>query len=329
MESFINSKEENIRKYKMSLLYIQTKELKTFYEKPMEMSPKYYYFINKDWLDKYKYKNNYNNVDENIIQKYSFCKDYADYRKKFLKEFNINETEIQKEDIEEDIKNKLIFSKKDKIKKYEISYELKGDLLNANYFNENICKFREFYQREIYVGNKTILAIDEENDNYAYSYSLVELPGYRDNFYIEINNILMFNDSDSLHKEFEEISSSNGINNYLINKNIDIHDQNEHNILDSKGNIVGKFINLKMDNSYGINTMNLNNGPISNSLSNINNQNNIFLNNNNKMPDSAFNQNSQNPSYLSNQNVQNSSYFNKSKYTKSKLFKQSKYSNSK
>ena len=230
MDSFGNSKEENIKKYKMLLLLLQTKELKTFYEKPMELTPKYYYFINKDWLDKFKNKNNYNYVDENIVQKYSFCKDYADYRKKFLKEFNINESEIKKEDIEEDINNKSIFSKKEKMKKYEISYELNGELLNASYFNENICKFRDFYQREMIIGNKTILVIDEENDSYVYSYSLVELPGDKNNFYIEINNILMFNDTDSMNQAFKEIASCNGVNNYLNNKNIYIHDQNEHNI---------------------------------------------------------------------------------------------------
>ena len=50
---------ENKVKFKMALLYAQTRELKKLYEEDMELSPPNYYLVDKDWLDQYKEKNNY------------------------------------------------------------------------------------------------------------------------------------------------------------------------------------------------------------------------------------------------------------------------------
>jgi len=55
-----NQENQNVNKYKMALLFFQTKELKQKYEKQMELSPEHYRLFNKEWLDNFKNKYNYN-----------------------------------------------------------------------------------------------------------------------------------------------------------------------------------------------------------------------------------------------------------------------------
>ena len=76
-----NNYEENKKKYKMSLLYIQTKELKKLYNSKMENKPKAYYLIDKDWLDNYKSRNNYEETLD-FFKKFDEWKDYSDFKNK-------------------------------------------------------------------------------------------------------------------------------------------------------------------------------------------------------------------------------------------------------
>ena len=70
-----NLQEENKKNYIMSLLLIQTKELKKLYEGEMEPSPNNFYLVDKKALDQYKQENGY----ENAIQIYNSLNDYSNY----------------------------------------------------------------------------------------------------------------------------------------------------------------------------------------------------------------------------------------------------------
>ena len=53
---------------------------------------------------------------------------------------------------------------------------------------------------------------------------------------------MMFRDSDIMNAQIDKIISCNGINNYLLDKKIDILKNQEQDIIDSKGNTIGKFL---------------------------------------------------------------------------------------
>jgi len=56
---------------------------------------------------------------------------------------------------------------------------------------------------------------------------------------------MKFRDSDIMNTQIDKIISCNGINNYLLDKKIDILKNEEQKIIDSNGNIIGKFLNLQ------------------------------------------------------------------------------------
>ena len=184
--------EENLKKYKMSLLYIQTKELKMLYEKPMKKDQKYYFLVNKNWLDKYKSENNYNYITGKFND-YENWSDYDDFNKKSLILYNIKENKIKKEDNSKIHKKfqKEINTKKEELDEYNLNYCINGELIKDEFFKKNISSSRDFSQLVILIGNKTILSLDQENDNYIYSYSLIQQLDDINNFYIEINNVIM------------------------------------------------------------------------------------------------------------------------------------------
>ena len=215
MES--KKEEEKYKKYKLSLLYIQTKELRKLYENQMEIIPKYYYLVNKKWLDDYKKENNYKIIVEEC-QNFDNWKDYDDFKKKRLKLLNIKEEEVKREFKEQDVEKAKIINTEIKIFEQKFKYNINGELIKDNFFLENIINSRDFTQYEVLIGNKTILINDEENENYVYSYSLNEDLENEDNFFIEIKSVLMFQNSKSMEEEIKEIISSNGLKNYLIKK---------------------------------------------------------------------------------------------------------------
>jgi hypothetical protein len=82
-----NNKE---KKYKMSLLFIQTKELQKYYNQEMEISPKNYYLVDKNWLDNYKEENNYKNATE-MLKVFDDWEDYDDFKQKIRISYGVEE----------------------------------------------------------------------------------------------------------------------------------------------------------------------------------------------------------------------------------------------
>ena len=297
---------DNKVKFKMALLYAQTEELKKFYQEDMEVSPKNYYLVDKDWLDNYKNKNNYKEECEKY-KNFKDWEDYNDFKNKIKSSYSLDDNDFRNDMLEN---TNQIESKKQKLAKYDSSYVEKGELINQEYFELFINRNNELKPRDVRIGNKTILITDEDNDNYAYSYSLVEEPN-KNNFYIKVDNILMFKDSNTLYDQASEIITFQGINNYLLNRKIDILKKEAQYIMDNRKNI-GTFLNLKIENNQNNNMFfNENPGYLSSQnqnnyqmftnenpgyLSNpINNNNNSIQNQNNNL---MFT--NENPGYLSN-----------------------------
>ena len=56
----------------------------------------------------------------------------------------------------------------------ERSSDIKGEIINREYFELFINRNNDFRYKELRIGNRTILITDEDNDNYVYSYSLLK-----------------------------------------------------------------------------------------------------------------------------------------------------------
>lgn len=84
---------ENLKKYKMTLLFTQTRYLHEKYNNDMELSPETYYLVDKKWLDDYKQRNEYNK----IVQKLKNSPGYNNYhneKAKIQKELNIDQSNL-------------------------------------------------------------------------------------------------------------------------------------------------------------------------------------------------------------------------------------------
>ena len=67
--------EDNIKTYKMTLLFTQTRYLHEIYNEDMILTPDDYYLADKKWLDNYKKKNNY----DKIVKKLKNTLEYNNY----------------------------------------------------------------------------------------------------------------------------------------------------------------------------------------------------------------------------------------------------------
>ena len=59
----LNNQEDNIKRCQMSLLYLQTKEVKLLYSKNI-VNQKIYYLVDKEWFNNFKQSNFYNDAVE-------------------------------------------------------------------------------------------------------------------------------------------------------------------------------------------------------------------------------------------------------------------------
>ena len=96
--------DENLKNYKMTLLYTQTKELHEKFNKKMELSPSYYYLVDKKWLNDYQKRFQY----ETIIQKLKNENKYNNYeniKAELSEKYKINENDLPTIDVENIISN--------------------------------------------------------------------------------------------------------------------------------------------------------------------------------------------------------------------------------
>ena len=66
---------DNLKTYKMTLLFTQTRHLHEIYNEEMTLSPETYYLVDKKWLDNYQKKNIY----DKIVKKLKNTLEYNNY----------------------------------------------------------------------------------------------------------------------------------------------------------------------------------------------------------------------------------------------------------
>ena len=109
----------NAETYKMTLLFTQTRLLHKSYNQEKILSPFTYYLVDKDWLDNYKKKNNY----DKIVKKLKDSPGYDDYfavRDKLLKDLDIDKNNLTSIEVENVIEY-FFLSKKQNLEKYQLN----------------------------------------------------------------------------------------------------------------------------------------------------------------------------------------------------------------
>jgi hypothetical protein len=141
---------ENKKLFKMSLLLAQTKELKRMYNREMEESPNQYYLVSKDWLDKFKLKNEYNKAIE-MFKNFEDWEDYDDFRNKFLEKFKVNTNDMTNIECDEIINN-FFDLQTEKLEEADITYPKNVELVKREYFDECLNGFSGFPLCEVAIG---------------------------------------------------------------------------------------------------------------------------------------------------------------------------------
>jgi hypothetical protein len=165
---------ENVQKYLMSLLYMQTKELYNLYNCPMKEDKKHYYLVNKDWLNDLKNSFNYKNIICNSDITNNNEK-YFQFKNNLSNLLNINEGQINNK-IETISNNDNYLCPKERIEisDKDISYPKTGELIKQEFFSNSpgwTGNNNPLY--EILIGYKSIIIIDNEMKNTLYICSLV------------------------------------------------------------------------------------------------------------------------------------------------------------
>ena len=208
---------QNKRRYKMALLFIQTKELKKLYYSEMENSPRNYNLVNKEWLDNYKDKNNYKYAIT-LLNSFEDWKDYSEFKHKISKYFQIEENNFTQYGADDALDNIMNFSlQKENISNY-ISYPTNCELVKIEFFNDCSKGSVGFPQYNVWIGNKLIIINDSETNNVLFLCSLIDNQENINNCLIKINYILAFQNEEYMKNEINQIIISKDLNKYLYEK---------------------------------------------------------------------------------------------------------------
>ena len=223
--------EENKKRYKMSLLYIQTKELQRLYNSEIDENSKFYYLIDKPWLDIYKNKNNYN-ISIEFFKYFKDWKDYSDFKQKIQKVFKLDEKTLTTFGNGDQINNLFNFStQKQSINNCNLKYPQNCELIKEEFLSDCTNGNPGYNEYEVYIGNKLIIIKDCEQENVVFICSLVEDENYINDSLVEVNCLLAFNSGNFMNKEIEQIIKEKNIKNYFQEKkNIDIDKKGAYNI---------------------------------------------------------------------------------------------------
>ena len=290
----------NKKNYKMSLLFIQTKELKRFYNSKMENILRKYHLVDKSWLDDFKAKNDYKSAD--MFDSFNDWKTYEDFREVMGDSFLVEDNLFTRMFIS-------IACKKEKYK-YDINFPINAELVCLQYFLDCLKGTVICPTCDILIGDKSIIIVDNESKSKNKAVIFIcSLIGREEdyNFCINVEHIINYNNLNIMNAEFKEISISGGINNYLLKRKINVNKNEEQNVIDSKNNFIGKFIHIEINNKENNEAMNNKiRNPIYNLDKIININNNPNINNSNGNINNKYNNNMQNFSNnFSNQNINN------------------------
>ena len=145
--------EYNKKNYKMSLLFIQTKELKRLYNSKMENSLKKYYLVDKSWLDEYKRKNDYKSAD--MFDSFNDWKNYDDFKEVMGDTFLVDDDFFTRLFIKVKCE-KGIYKNKEYPKNIELVCE--------EYFDDCFKGSVTCPLYDILIGNKSLIMFDSESE---------------------------------------------------------------------------------------------------------------------------------------------------------------------
>ena len=258
----------NVKKYIMALLFIQTKDLRKFYEGKNMVQNKCF-LIDKNWINNLKNKYNYKE-SVSTFNSFNDWENYNDFKSKIINSFNIEKDDII--NLNEEMGNNF------QIKKEKLDdgteYPVDIELVNEQFFKDCNMNLRiPLYT--VFIGNKSIFFVEDQRDNILYHCSLFEGPEYDSNFLIKVNSIFIFQESNIFKEQINSIVYE-GITNYLNKNKININSNNKQ-FINVNNNKIGIFINLINSNqtcNQNINNSNLSFTGIhldSSSYSNMNN----------------------------------------------------------
>ena len=257
---------ENRKKYNMILLYLQKQDIfKDYCCIEKNKSFVNYYLTNKDWLNDYKTKFNFNQP-ESKYENLSF--DDAKNREELEA---LNRNGIPFKNMQTDLNQ---YSKKNYLLKkdlYSISIPQDIELISEDYYNECFGEVDFGFDKvKAYIIKDTMLMVMEGNDKVIF---ICDLEGNEEGFNFEydtkIKGIIILEEID-LENIINQISAT-GISKYLEYNNINTENENIQVITSNNGNTIAKYLKYSEDNNSNINDINDNN--INNAIEEENNDN--------------------------------------------------------
>ena len=251
-----DSIKENILK-KLILLYANEKHFMELLKTPIkdEYNTNEYYLINKNWIEEYKNKYNFEDIKkeledmnldelsykgfcynlENLSQSEKLSKiqiNLLKYKSQFYSETNFHFLTYKEKFeniqlIQNNICPKEFFLLKDNL--FDLFYE---DIIKDKLISKYDYKFN------ILLGDNILFIQDNNNKLIFYLFTL-------DKTY-ELNFIFKFENSNSFYNEVKMFIKGKGLYNYLIERKIEYQKKLSINdLLDEKDNLIGKYIIFK------------------------------------------------------------------------------------
>ena len=299
---------DNLKTYKMTLLFTQTRHLHEIYNEEMTLSPETYYLVDKKWLDDYKKKNNYDKIVKKLKNNLGY-NNYLAVKEKLLEELEIDNNDLTTIDSGNLIEN-FFSSEKQVLEKYQLKVPKNIELVLESFIKDCLNNSFQlgFVKTKVYIGNQTILIEDDEKTTNKVLYCCSLIPNERDDydFFVKVEYILFFRNKDAQEKQIGEMIDLGGLKNYLTKLNIDINKKEEQEIRDKNGQIIGKFLKFQEKNNNDI--FNQENSGINSDINNNSNNLNRFSNNSNNI--NQLSNNSNNINQFSNNSNQINQFSN-------------------
>ena len=267
------------KKDEMSLLYVQSLEIMTLYHQPIPKNtynPTKYYLLPKNWVDGYKYQNNYNEIKQQI----SDNTDYNSLKSKIAQENSLSKNngpsqnnQIKQIPLLE--KNNITIDNNDI--KYPVNfYPIKEEILKNSLNDNNDIIY------ELIIGENNIFVIDNKSKKNIFICSIYSEEEDIDNFIVNVDYIIKYNTDKNFEKEMTKYMSDNkGFQNYCKKRNLLPKLNVMQDIINYEEEKIGKFITINDKTDETPIGMLLNYVPDQNII--INNENIIRNNNGNNM----------------------------------------------
>ena len=236
-------------------LYKEEMEIFTLFDKNInnEKDMKEYYLINKNWINFYKEKTNYEKIEEKLksmdiknlnIEEFirvnydEISNKIKDLPENFLKEKNFHFLENQLKSSNSKEQNDLSSPQE---------FVLVPEFL-FNLFYKEIIKSNEYkkdeYKYNTIIGDNALFIQDKNYENIFYTFTKdknnnIQLPSY----------FFKYNDKNMFFEDIKNYIQNKGLDNYLIERNIQFHKNSKLDVLYNQDNEkIGEYINYnKMD----------------------------------------------------------------------------------